>query len=173
MNFKKNKGYVGVDISIAVIILLILIPTIAGMIYNVNKNNNSAKIKTQAINIIVNTLETAKGLGITEINAEGIEEVTLTQGNIIAELGTLYTISETPEITENTEKTISTGTTLIEIDSVTYRLKTTITDYCATAVVEEGEEAIEQNKVKTMKAEVTYNVSGKEETIDMSTIISQ
>ena len=40
MNLKNNKGYVGIDASIAVLILLIIIPTIAGMIYNVNKTNN-------------------------------------------------------------------------------------------------------------------------------------
>lgn len=173
MSLKQNKGYVGIDITTAIIILLILIPTIAGMIYNVNKIKNSSKIKTQAMNIAVNALETAKGLGITEMNAEGSEEVVLTQENILSELQTLYTISETPEITTNESETISTGISLIEIDSVTYRLTIIITDYIEIAEVAEGEEAINPNIVKTVKAEVTFNSGGKEQTIDISTVISQ
>ena len=42
MNLKKNNGFVGVDISVAVIILLILVPTITGMIYNINKKTIKA-----------------------------------------------------------------------------------------------------------------------------------
>ena len=37
MKIKNNKGFVGVDTSIAIIILLIFIPTITAMIYNINK----------------------------------------------------------------------------------------------------------------------------------------
>ena len=84
MNFKNNKGYVVVDATIAVIILMILIPVLMGMVYRVNLTNHETKIKAEVINILVNTIETAKG----------IELENLTEEKVINKLQDTYTISD-------------------------------------------------------------------------------
>ena len=71
MNFKNNKGYVITDVSISIIILLILIPVIMGMVYKVNTTKRATESKAEAINILVNTLEAAKGIGVTDLVDSG------------------------------------------------------------------------------------------------------
>jgi hypothetical protein len=51
MNFRKNQGFAGVDISISVIIILIFIPTIFGIVYNIGKTNGDLKRKSKAVDI--------------------------------------------------------------------------------------------------------------------------
>ena len=72
MKIKNNKGFVGVDTSIAIIILLIFIPTITAMIYNINKENKNVERKSQALNFAVNVMETAKGIGTKDLTLENM-----------------------------------------------------------------------------------------------------
>ena len=57
---KKNKGFTGIDISISVIIILIFIPTIFGIVYNIQKTNESVQRKTNAVGIATNIIEIIK-----------------------------------------------------------------------------------------------------------------
>ena len=43
--FKKNSGFAGIDISISMIIILIFIPTIFGIVYNIQKIKADVKRK--------------------------------------------------------------------------------------------------------------------------------
>ena len=72
MNFRKNRGYVATDASIAVIVLLIIIPTITGIVFNINQTNNKIDRKTQALNIAVNTIEASKSLSFQNLSKENI-----------------------------------------------------------------------------------------------------
>ena len=148
MNLKQNKGVVGVDIAIALIVLMILIPLITGLIFNVNSSSNSAKTKSQALNIAVNTLEIANEIDISE----------LTEENVILKISEMYG--------DNTLEQVSDGL-LLEIINITYKLQVFITDYSETNV------DAQSNVVKTVKAQVTYNVSNEEESIDISTVITK
>ena len=58
--FKKNSGFAGIDISISMIIILIFIPTIFGIVYNIQKINADVKRKSTAVNIATNVLEIVK-----------------------------------------------------------------------------------------------------------------
>ena len=60
MKLKNNKGYVGVDVTIALMVLVILVPTITAMTFNINKTSNVIKRKTQALSIATNMLEISK-----------------------------------------------------------------------------------------------------------------
>lgn len=51
MDLRKNQGFTGVDISISMIIILIFIPTIFGMVYNIQKTNQSVNRKSTAVGI--------------------------------------------------------------------------------------------------------------------------
>ena len=68
---RKNQGYTGVDISISIIIMLIFIPTIFGMVYNIQKSNAETKRKSNAINFGTDVLEVAKVEDYSEISLDG------------------------------------------------------------------------------------------------------
>ena len=69
--FKKNSGFAGIDISISMIIILIFIPTIFGIVYNIQKINADVKRKSTAVNIATNVLEIVKSEAYSDITASG------------------------------------------------------------------------------------------------------
>ena len=150
MKIKNNKGFVGVDTSIAIIILLIFIPTITAMIYNINKENKNVERKSQALNFAVNVMETAKGIGTKDLTLENMEK----------EITNLYSA----EIQQNSNTTD--GIINISKDDVNYNLTITIQDY------NEIDDTVAQNKAKPVKVIVTYLSGGKEQKIELSTAIS-
>ena len=157
MNLRKNKGYVGVDDSIAVLVLLIIIPTVTGMVYNMNKTNSSVKRKTEAINIAVNTLEVSKGMDVLQLsdNTAILDNVNKIYNNKLENL---------QEITssQNHKETA----TFIK-DDITYMITIEVEDYKP-----QNEGASDENKiVKTVTAHVKYKVGDKEKSIDLSTSI--
>lgn len=74
MNLRKNNGFTGVDISIAMIIILIFIPTVFGITYNVQKNNKAVNRKSKSVSIATDILETAKTYSKTNIKIEENED---------------------------------------------------------------------------------------------------
>lgn len=57
MNLRNNKGFAVEDISIAVIIIMIFIPTVFGAIYNIQKSDVEIKRKVEAIKIATDLLD--------------------------------------------------------------------------------------------------------------------
>ena len=142
MNFKKNNGYIGIDASISVMILLILIPIIAGMILNINRTNREISKKAEAMNIAINTIEIAKSKSVNE----------LTQNSIFNELGETYLGFKDGTLTKNL---------------TTYTINTYIEDYAST---KEGiEKNALPNKVKIVTVTVEYKKGEKEEKIELTT----
>lgn len=72
MNIKSQKGITGIDISIAVIIILLFMGLIATLIYNYTQNSSEVKRKSNATYIIIDVLEYAKNLNYSELNEENI-----------------------------------------------------------------------------------------------------
>ena len=72
MNLKNNKGYTGVDISIAIIIIMIFIPTLMAISYSIQKTSNDVKRKADAITIATEILETSKTIAYE--NLDNMEE---------------------------------------------------------------------------------------------------
>ena len=70
MNLRKNNGFTGIDISIAMLIILVFIPTVFGIVYNIQKTNNSIKRESNAINITTSILETAKFFGYNDLSLD-------------------------------------------------------------------------------------------------------
>ncbi|MCI9063742.1 MAG: hypothetical protein HFJ17_03980 [Clostridia bacterium] len=71
MDFKNNKGFVGVDASIGILILIIIIPIMTGIIYNISRTNSEISRKNKAINIAINKIEEAK---LSQASLEEIAE---------------------------------------------------------------------------------------------------
>lgn len=82
---KNNKGFAGVDVSIAVIIVLIFVPTIFGISYTTKKINADVKRKSEATNIITNVLEIVK--------SEKYEDVKADSSILLADIGEKYSTS--------------------------------------------------------------------------------
>jgi hypothetical protein len=138
MNLKKNNGFVGVDISVALVILIILVPTITGIIYNINKKNNSIKRHSQASNIAVNVIENAKGIEAEDLDIEK------------------WKTEIENEYSQENIKSNSDNIMVLEIDDVLYQVELSVIDYNKTNL------EAEENKVKTVKVIVTYKVGGEE-----------
>ena len=69
MNFRNNKGFTGIDISVAVIVILIFIPTVFGIVYNMQKTRVKTERQAEAVDIATNILETVKNTAYGEVNA--------------------------------------------------------------------------------------------------------
>ena len=69
MNLKNNKGYSGVDVSVAVIIIMLFIPTIFGMIYNINKSKANVTREGYATQIATEIIGMAKSTEFENIDS--------------------------------------------------------------------------------------------------------
>ena len=148
MNLKNNKGYVMSDISIAVIILLILVPVIMGIVYGINSTKKATEIKSEALNIAINTIEAAKGLNIEDVDEENILE------NV---KDSVY--GNTMTIEEETENEETTYTGIIETEKAGYIVKSEVVDY------------ENKNVVKTVTVTVRFKAQGEEKQIELSTVV--
>lgn len=90
--FKKNNGFTGVDISISIIVILIFVPTIFGVAYNIQKTNAGIERKTNAVNIATDVLEIVK--------SEQYSDITVSNSKLVTDLNNKYTKSSY----KNTEK---------------------------------------------------------------------
>ena len=72
MKNKKDRGYIGVDVSISLVIIVILLPTIIAIAYNISKSNNDIKRKAQATSIATFVIEDIKSV-LNEKIAEDFE----------------------------------------------------------------------------------------------------
>ena len=133
MNLRNNKGYVIEDISIAIIIILILVPVIMGIIFSINSSKNTEDIKSEALNILTNTMEIAK--------ANNLEELTVTK--IIEGLSSLYG----DKIQSNTNPIV------IKTDKASYQLEIQVVDYADDTTNHVG---ANPNVVKTVKAIIEF-----------------
>ena len=89
---KKNNGFTGVDISISIIVILIFVPTIFGVVYNIQKTNAGIERKTNAVNIATDVLEIVK--------SEQYSDITVSNSKLVTDLNNKYTKSSY----KNTEK---------------------------------------------------------------------
>ena len=60
MKLRNNNGFTGIDVSIALIVLLIFIPMLFEIIYNLKKVNQSVNRESTALDIAVNVIEDTK-----------------------------------------------------------------------------------------------------------------
>ncbi len=154
MKLRNNKGYVMTDASIAIIILLILVPTIMAMVYNVNATKRATETKSEAINIVTNAIEAAKGISLSELSDQEI--LSSIKRDIYKDKMTI-TINE---------ETADEG--IIKTDIATYQVSVTVVDYKESV---QNNEDILPNIVKTVTATVKFRLSGTDKEISLSTVV--
>lgn len=143
MELRKQEGFTGIDISIAIIILFIFVSIIATLSYQMNSSYKEIERRGQAIEIAVEEIE--------KIKNEGFEKY---QG--------LYTTSTTD----------NEGNDLVnqEIEGKQGYTKTIIIkDYTEIA----GNEDKIKDAVKKATVKIAYQSRGEEQTVELSTILSK
>ena len=157
MKLQKNKGYVMTDASIAIIILLILVPTIMGIVYSIGVTKRATETKSEAINIVTNAIEAAKGISLSELNEQAI-------------LNSIKTDIYTDKMTIN-EETVDENAIykgIIKTNKASYQVTTNVVDY---KDGKQDDDTIVENVVKTVTATVKYRLSGTDQEISLSTVV--
>lgn len=72
MNLRKENGFTGIDISVALIIIIIFVGIIATLIYNFEIQSKEVKRKSEATSIIIDILEYAKNTPFEDVNLENL-----------------------------------------------------------------------------------------------------
>lgn len=110
MKIKQEKGITGIDIAISVIIITIFIAIIAVLTFNIQKNNEEIKRKSEATSYAIDIIEQIKINGFSKLPAKGTNKIEgFADGYIIGEDGkaTSYyqeiTVKDYSEITGNPE----------------------------------------------------------------------
>lgn len=159
MRLRNNRGYVMTDVSIAIIVLLILVPTIMGLIYSISVTRRTTETKAQAINIVTNVIEAAKGIDINSLDGQEILE-SLERNEQSIYYGEMGIINN--EVING--KTVSTAV-IKKADKESYKVYVDVIDYH-----DENEDA-EANVLKIVTAIVKFKVSGQEKEISLKTVI--
>lgn len=72
MNWKNEKGYTGVDIAIAVVVLFIFVSLIATLSYRINSSSKEIELKSKATEIAVDEIEAIKNKSWENITTDDI-----------------------------------------------------------------------------------------------------
>lgn len=144
MKFKSEKGYTGIDISVSIIVLFIFVSIIATLSYNFNSSVKEVELKSEATAIAVDEIENMKLLDFEEI-----ENRSIANGN-----SQYIPIDNTKDSEEIDGKEGFYRTIIIE-------------DYAD----------IQADKVpglvKNVKVQIRYMFKGKEEMIEISTVLTK
>ena len=143
MDFRNKKGITGIDISIAVIAILIFIPTIFGAIYNIRATKSVVNRQAVSIAKAVEILEEAKGQNIDDVENYLKSKYTGTTGN-----GGFETSMTKNEVSYKIEVSYQNPSQYVEGDTSTYFVKKVI-------------------------AKITYPTGNTTKTIEMSTILKK
>lgn len=155
MNLRNNKGYVLTDVSVSIIILLIMVPVIMGIVYQINITQRTIETKTEAINIAINAIEAAKGISVEELDEEKIIDVIKEDNN-----KTYRVIDDADDSKKIILKTFDKNSE----DKFSYQLSLNVDDFGVTL----GENP---NVVKTVGAVVKYRIKGEDKEIKLSTVV--
>lgn len=155
-NLKKNGGFTGIDVSISMIIILIFIPTVFGVVYNIQKTNANIKRQSNAVSIASRILETVK--------TERYSDISVSESLLASDISRIYKSSEykNTEKEENGYSYMYYSTTGDENEH--YQIQVGIKNYYPT-------ETENEDLVKLVKVRVFYPVGDKIKDIDISTVV--
>lgn len=129
MNFKEEKGIAGIDIAIAVIVLAIFVSIISVLMFNVQKNDEEIKRKSEATSYAINIIEEIKGKGFSILPVAGTNKIEGYEDKYITEEGqekaTPYyqevTVQDYSELEQNKDKDVEAEVLKIVTVKVSYK----------------------------------------------------
>lgn len=143
MELRKQEGFTGIDISIAIIILFIFVSIIATLSYQMNSAYKEIERRGQAIEIAVEEIEKIKNERFERYQGLYTTSTTDNEGNAL--------VNQEIEGKQGYSKTII------------------IKDYTE---IEGNKEKI-KDAVKKATVKITYQSKGEEQTVELSTILSK
>ena len=155
MNLRNNKGYTGIDISVAMIIILIFIPTTFGIVYNMQKTRVRSERVANCINVATDVLELAKNMDYSEVIISENSEFIRNLNNNYLDL----------QILENTDNIVNCS--YIDNSNVHYKIEVSITNQYPSEI----QESEKRDYVKKITVTVTYPVGNTTKSINISTVL--
>lgn len=143
MELRKQEGFTGIDISIAIIILFIFVSIIATLSYQMNSAYKEIERRGRAIEIAVEEIEKIKNDGFEKYQGLYATSITDNEGNDL--------VNQEIEGKQGYTKTII------------------IKDYTEIA----GNEDKIKDAVKKATVKIAYQSKGEEQTVELSTILSK
>lgn len=155
MNLRNNKGYTGIDISVAMIIILIFIPTIFGIVYNLQKVRAKSEREAISINVATDVLEIAKSIAYSDVTISENSE-------FIARLNNKYS---NLQILNDENKLVNCS--YIDNNHIHYKIEVDV----ANQYPSEIDESEKMDYVKKVTVTVTYPVGNSTKSINISTVL--
>ena len=155
MNLRNNKGYTGIDISVAMIIILIFIPTIFGIVYNLQKVRAKSEREANSINVATDVLEIAKSIAYSDVTISENSE-------FIARLNNKYS---NLQILNDENKLVNCS--YIDNNNIHYKIEVDV----ANQYPSEIDESEKMDYVKKLTVTVTYPVGNSTKSINISTVL--
>lgn len=161
MKYRNNKGITGIDVSVALIIIVIFVGIVTTIVYNFTVSSRKINRKAMATDIAIAKIENLKQAYIADENT-GTEEGTTTE------------YAELNESSGNvTFYSFASGTT------TPYTVETKITKYAnynessyINNLTPEEKSAI-QNLIKIVEVKVTYSIGNRDENVVIKTAITR
>ena len=141
---KSEKGYTGIDIAISVVVLFIFVSLIAMLSYNMNSASKEIELKSEAASLAIEAIEEMKNIHFAEIKDRSEENGT----------SQYFPTDTTKELEE------------IEGKQGFYK-RIVIEDY--------ADKHPDKNEglVKKITVQIQYMFKGKEQKVELSTIVSK
>lgn len=79
MNWKSEKGYTGIDIAVAVVVLFLFVSVIAFLSYGMSSKTKEIELQSEATHLAVEEIETLKNSNFEELDTKEIEKEEMPQ----------------------------------------------------------------------------------------------
>ena len=162
MNIKSEKGFTGVDIAISVVVLFIFVSLIAMLSYNINSSSKEIEYKSEAIYIAIDEIEKFKNIAFEEI--EDVNKDTESKNITINGETTQKTFGKKDvngNIIQGQQAIVENGNE---------------TGFYKTIFVEDYQDINSEkipNLVKKITVQISYMFKGKEQKVELYTILSK
>ncbi|MBR3249301.1 MAG: hypothetical protein IKF83_01215 [Clostridia bacterium] len=144
MDYRNNRGITGVDISVALVIVVLFVGLIATIAYNFSVTSQGINRKSEAINIAIQKVEELKNTAYSDLQSGTNTEYKDKDGQTVS--NGAYRI--TTEITRYVDSSY--------VSNLTAEEKSKISDI-----------------IKIVKVTVNYTVNGQEKDVQLSTVITK
>lgn len=156
MNLKNNKGFTGIDVSVALVIFVLFTGIIASLIYNFGVKSKEIDRRAEATNISIQALEGAKQLNYDDI----------VEGNANSKV-TINT-DDTTEVPVNIVAKQTDATAGFTDLQNGYNIRIEVEKYNE----RDGKSDLE-DLIKIITVTVKYTVGNEEQTVDISTTVTK
>jgi len=145
MNLRNNKGVTGVDISVALIVVVLFVGLISTLVFNFSVTSQGINRKSDAINIAIQKVESLKNTAYADV---------------------VSTEPESPEYRDKDGQAANSGPYKVEVDVKRYN------DPQAGFVTQEQADKL-QDIIKIVKVTVSYTVQAETQKVELSTVITK